>query len=337
VNTALWNYRTDTKALSAQLPANVSVFDGHLNIATLKQDFDGQSYTGGGIVSKLKFRYGYYQVQSKITANPGWHASFWLMEGDGRTTWDPGAYTEIDGYEINSDHPESISAGILEWSQKKNFGSVRCNADYHPGFSTADTMHVYGIEWTEESVTYYLDRKPFCTQPYPPTAHPHDLLNIWLTAIGYNRGISVANNPSPVVFANLQVFVRDYYIRNGETGYAEYGSGWADSPLLGYSNLGSRYSRDKNAFATWTKTILAAGNYDVQIYKVVHPGSDPKEQITVNCNSGQSQETLDFTSGTDGWVDLGTFKFAAGSSGYVKAASSETGIVRANVVKFLRR
>jgi hypothetical protein len=57
----------------------------------------------------------------------------------------------------------------------------------------------------------------------------------------------------------------------------------------------------------------------------------------VNCNSGQSQETVDFTSGTDGWVDLGTFKFAAGSSGYVKAASSGIGIVRANVVKFLRR
>ena len=338
LNQALWNYRSDTKALSAQLPSNVSVTsDGQLDISLLKQDFAGEAYTGGGIVSKAKFRYGFYQVQSKVTANPGWHASFWLEAGDGRTTYDPSSKTEIDAYEINSDVPGIISAGILEWSNGQQFGSTRCNANYRPGFSTADASHTYGVEWTEQGITYYLDRKPFCTQAYPPTAHPHDLLNIWLTAIGYKPDISVANNPSPNVFANFKVYIRDYYVRSMETGYAEYGRGWADSPLLGYSNLGSRYSLARDAFATFTPTILAAGKFDVQIYKIVHSNSDPKERVAVNYNGGRSTQAVDFTAGSDGWVDLGTFNFAAGSSGYVQAAGSGTGTLRANMVKFVRK
>jgi hypothetical protein len=338
INQALWNYRSDTKALSAQLPANVSVTSGgHLNISLLKQNFAGQAYTGGGIVSKEQFRYAYYEVQSKVTANPGWHASFWLEAGDGRTTYDPSSHTEIDAYEIDSDVPTSISAGLLEWSDAKSVGSTRCNAHYHPGFSTADGYHTSGVELTEHRVTYHPDESQFCTQSSPPTDHPHDLVNIWLTTIGYKSDISVANNPSPNLFANLRVYIRDYYVRNGETGYAEYGSGWKNSSLLGYSNLGSRYSLSKNAFATWTPTILAQGKYDVQLYKVAHANSDHCEKVTVNYAGGLSTQMIDFTTGPDGWVDLGIFPFVVGSSGFVQVASSCTGALRANIVKFLRK
>src|SRR6185437_9084934 len=104
-----WNYRTDAKALSAQLPANVVESGGYADIDLAQQSFAGFSWTGGGLVSKDSVRYGYYQVKAKITANPGWHTSFWVFAGNATPTYTPAAKTDIDGFEINTDNPSCIS------------------------------------------------------------------------------------------------------------------------------------------------------------------------------------------------------------------------------------
>src|ERR1700761_5892141 len=70
LDTTTWNYRTDIKAKSAQLPANVSLDgQGHMAIALRHEPFAGQQFTGGGIVSKAAFRYGYFEVKAKTTTN----------------------------------------------------------------------------------------------------------------------------------------------------------------------------------------------------------------------------------------------------------------------------
>jgi hypothetical protein len=337
-----WNYRTDVKSYSAQLPANISVDSSdHMNISLQQQIFAGKSFTGGGIVSKASFRYGLYVVQAMTTANPGWHTSFWLYAGNGATTYVPTSFTEIDDFEINSDTPTSISMGVIEWANGSptSGGPGRCNAAYKPGFSTAAGFHTYGVEWTEQQVNYYLDdfTTPICSQAYPATGYTHDLLNIWLTSIGYTSDISVINNPSPASFTNVAYYVRDYYIGNSEPGYAEYGSGWNASSLSGFSNLPSRYSCDAGASATWTPTILAAGNYDVWVYRISNSGSDPNAQLTIVYNGGQATQSVNFTSGTSGWVELGTYPFAAGSQGFLKNANSGSGCTRASMVKFVRQ
>ena len=122
-----------------------------MNIALRQQRFGGQDFTGGGIVSKAAFRYGYFQVKAKTTTNPGWHSSFWMFAGNGATTYAPGAFTEIDDFEIDSGAPDVISMGMLDWSQGKAVASKRCNANYKPGWSTAAGYHTYGLEWTEQA------------------------------------------------------------------------------------------------------------------------------------------------------------------------------------------
>ncbi len=332
-----WNYRTDIKAKSAQLPANVSVDSlGHMNIALRQQDFGGQQFTGGGIVSKASFRYGYFQVRAKTTVNPGWHSSFWMFAGDGATTYAPEAYTEIDDFEINSAMPEVISMGRLEWSKGAMVASKRCNANYRPGYSTAGAYHTYGLEWTEQEITYYLDGFKICSQPYPPTQYRHDPLNIWLTAIGYSSGIAVIK-PSPVSFADVAFYIRDYYIGDKEPGYVEYGKGWEDSSLAGYSSIPSRASCSGGASATYTPTILQAGNYDVQVYRVADDKSDPAARLTVLHAGGNATKTVDFKTGGDGWVDLGSYPFAVGSGGSLNNANSGVGCTRTSMVKFVRQ
>lgn len=131
--------------------------------------------------------------------------------------------------------------------------------------------------------------------------------------------------------------MRDYYVNALEPGYAEYGSGWTNSTLAGFSGLPTRYSGSTNAIAQWTSTILAAGSYDVKVWKVQYASSDPAAPFTVHYSGGSYTATVNCTTGSSGWVDLGTYNFAAGSSGNVTMGYSGTGDARASMVKFVRQ
>ena len=333
-----WNYRTDIKAKSAQLPGNISLDgSGHMNIALRQQRYGGQDFTGGGIVSKAAFRYGYFEVKAKTTTNPGWHSSFWMFAGDGATTYAPAAFTEIDDFEINSSAPDVISMGRLQWSKGKAIASKRCNANYKPGWSTAAGYHTYGLEWTEQQMTYYLDGSKICSQDYPPTQYIHDPLNIWLTSIGYSQDVAVKDPSSNVSFANVAFYIRDYYIGSGEPGYVEYGSGWQPSPTSGYSNLPARMSCHAGSSASYNPTILQSGTYGVAVFVVRNADADPAAKLTIQHTGGSATKTINFTTATTGWVDLGSYSFASGSGGSVTNANSGAGCTRTSMVKFVRR
>ena len=337
VDTTRWNYRTDAKGHSIQLPANVTVTAGKLIVTPKKQSFAGMDFTGGGIVSKASFRYGYYQVDAQTIADTGWHSSFWVMAGDGSTTYPMESRTEIDDFEIEGAEPEKISMRILIWKDKKNLGSIRCNRSYSPGYSTAASMHRYGFEWTESDITYYLDGKQICSQPYPATEGTHDLVHLWLTAMAYKAPVQ-ASGHSPATFAYLRYYIRDYYIGAEEPGYAEYGSGWSDGNIGGYSNLATRHSCSADAIAVWSPTILQAGNYDVQLWSVHSPSSsDGAATATVTHQKGQTSKSIAAGQGSVGWFDLGTFAFDKGAAGSLSLRSEKGGCVDTSMVKFVRQ
>lgn len=66
LDTNKWNYRTDSRHWSTQLPANALVRDGKLILAGKKQDAGTNHYTGAGIISKQAFKYGYYESRFKV-------------------------------------------------------------------------------------------------------------------------------------------------------------------------------------------------------------------------------------------------------------------------------
>jgi hypothetical protein len=104
-----WGYRTDTKHWSTQLPRNVSVGDGNLVISLNRvAATGGDEYTGGGVISKAAFGYGYYESRMRIMAGKGWHSSFWLMKYDGSgSTKTDAADLELDVIENDSIDPLS--------------------------------------------------------------------------------------------------------------------------------------------------------------------------------------------------------------------------------------
>ncbi len=184
-----WMYRTDVKAESSQRPENVSVSGGHLVIQMKKEQHRGKNYSGGGVISRQRFHYGYYEARVRMFGGPGWHQSVWAMAAsDGSTTYHDAMRTEIDGMEFDSATPLKGHMGVIVWQGPKNNRLQTCSPGVHQtalGFDRTADFHTYGFEWTEKGIAYDLDGERRCVLDYPPTAGEHDLLNFWLTALGY--------------------------------------------------------------------------------------------------------------------------------------------------------
>lgn len=186
-----WMYRTDVKAQSSQRPENVSVENGTLVIHLRKEDHRGMQHTGGGVISKQKFRYGYYEARVRMHAGAAWHQSVWAMAaGDGSTTYPDMIRTEIDGMEFDSDMPWKGHMGLIKWTSPKNSTHMTCTPGVYRGplgFDASTGFHTYGFEWTEANVRFFLDGDLRCVLAYPPSDGEHDAINFWLTAIGYEQ------------------------------------------------------------------------------------------------------------------------------------------------------
>ncbi|GAB4055311.1 glycoside hydrolase family 16 protein [Catellatospora paridis] len=344
VDTAKWNYRTDVKAYSAQRPENVTVSGGLMSINLKQEAYAGKSFTGGGLVSKQTMRYGYYETRAKINDGVGWHSSFWLMAGNGSTTFPAEQRTEIDGFEIDSTSSPALlrnnHSGVHTW----NGGGA--SGPYHPG-STYNTgldlrqWHTYGIDWAETSVKFYVDGVLKYTAAYTPSQWTHDYTSIWLTSIGYGTSPDPAFLPTAVQFDYIRYWQKDYYLDNdgpAAYGYTETGT-WLDSTLTGWNYASpTRYATCHSVgnTATWRPNLRAAGTYQVFVHKIVHSGSDPNARYDTVHDGVTSTSFINGTTGTSGWVSLGSYHFPSGTAGSVKLTSSGSGCARADAVKFVR-
>lgn len=173
-----WVFRTDTKQWSTQLPESVSVSGGNLVIA-LNRAPAGEKvkYTGGGVISREAFSYGYYECRMRIRAGKGWHSSFWLMKRDGSGgTNTSAADLELDVIENDSIDLRSYSITTHKWKGGHvAYGHKRVNT---PPLSE---FHVYGCEYTPATVRYYFDGA--LEQSTDIASLPQGDLNIWLTSI----------------------------------------------------------------------------------------------------------------------------------------------------------
>lgn len=187
LNQSRWTYRTDTKLLSAQTPDNVSVHGGNLIIALRKQSLRGMSYTGGGIISRRTFGYGYYEARLRIAAGSGWHSSFWMQRYNGVDTKGDKATLEMDVIENTSDDLSSYTTTTHRWVPPHI-------ARGHKTISTPDLskdFHVFGCEYSPDVIRYYFDGKVVQTVDWKGL--PQGKVNIWLTSIaqpmGGNHGV----------------------------------------------------------------------------------------------------------------------------------------------------
>ena len=194
LDTAKWQYRTDTRFWSKQLPANVSVADGLLNLHLKKEAVDAVEYTAGGVISRDRVRYGYYESLLKVPPGRGWHTSFWMMKS-GRLATDTVA-TELDVLENDSVTPLKYSVNVHRHlpTPHLTYGTKNVTTP-----SLSATFNLLGCEYTPTTIKYFFNGT--LVQTVDATQFAHDDLNIWLTSIAAPLGgtTSVDDTQLPAV------------------------------------------------------------------------------------------------------------------------------------------
>ncbi|RIQ20357.1 family 16 glycosylhydrolase [Jiangella rhizosphaerae] len=344
VDTTRWTFRTDTKGWSTQRPENVTVGGGVMTIRLCPRGTSGPSctptgattlYTGGGLISREKPRYGYYETRVRTNTGSGWHTAFWSAE-NGAT----GPRTEIDGFEIDSHVPRQIRHNVIAWTQGTLTSGI-----YDVGFDTSAAWHVYGYEWREDEVRFYVDGALAWSTPYSPSTYTHNFLNVWLTAIAIDLndspGVDDGALPGTVQFDYVRFYERDAYADNDDPagGYAETGTGWATSSLPSFGRLTNRYSCDPGASAHWTVRPPATGSYRAYVHRVGGTGGQADAPVTVlDGGTTLASAPVDFGATGNAWVPVGGALNLTEDRPYtVRVERTGAGCIRADAVKLVRQ
>jgi beta-glucanase (GH16 family) len=345
VDTTKWNHRTDTKGWSQQRPENVSVGGGLMTIHLCPEATSGPTcqptsattlYTGGGLISKQRLRYGYYETRVRTNVGAGWHTAFWSAQQGGTSP-----QTEIDGFEIDSHQPHLTLHNVIPWGQHATISSGLQDV----GFDSSAAFHVYGFEWLEDKISFFVDGQLIWSTPYPQADFVHNFLNLWLTTIAIDLqgspGVEDGALPGKVQFDYVRYYQRDGYGDNNTPtgGYAESGTGWSTSTLPAFGRLTSRYSCDAGTSAHWTVTPPATGNYRASFYRIGGTGGQVNAPVTVlDGGTTLASAPVDLSVAGNGWVPVGGVLPLTGGHPYtIKITRTGAGCIRADAVKFVRQ
>ncbi len=206
LDTNKWAFRTDSKMWSTQLPQNVSEHDGKLFLAVKKEDAGDKHYTGGGVISRQAFRYGYYEACFKTPPGAGWHTSFWMMKHNGQGGTGPTASAqELDVCENDSVKLTNYGVNVHKWNPLPHVGMGHKNV---PTMNLSAGFHTFGCEFTPEMVKYYFEGK--LVQTVAVTNFAHSDQHIWLTTIASQLGGTKAVDDTQLPAAAEYDYVRFY-------------------------------------------------------------------------------------------------------------------------------
>lgn len=190
VDTDKWMFRQDSVFNSTQKDENVSVRDGKLIIALKAEKAGKKNYTGGGVISKREFLYGYYEARFKLPATRGWHTSFWMS-----STGTDEKHVRIGGagpHELDVCEHESYKRDEYKrslWMRKPKAGSDLKPIGTWKAIHTPDLttdFHTWGCEFTPTTLRYFFDGKEI--EHWDISNYEHGKQRILLTSIAAKLG-----------------------------------------------------------------------------------------------------------------------------------------------------
>jgi beta-glucanase (GH16 family) len=148
---------------------NAKVHDGALHLTMRKEEAPDQprdrgykDYTSACVSSVGLVKYGYFEIRARPMRSAG-SSAFWFQTNKGEAT------TEIDVFEIGGAAPgfERLYNMNLHVFDRRPGGQGHWSRGgvWTAPWDLADDFHVYGLEWDEESVKYYVDGVPVRTTP----------------------------------------------------------------------------------------------------------------------------------------------------------------------------
>ena len=171
---------------------NARVKNGRLIIEALKETYEDGKYTSARLVSKNKgdWKYGRFEIRAKLPKGKGIWPAIWMLP----TKWEYGGWPhsgEIDIMEHVGYLPDSLFSTVHTSAYNGMMGTQKTKGVLRNDLSKV--FHVYAMEWTEGSITFFIDNKKynvFKNEHTGAKAWPYDkafhlLLNI---AVGGNWG-----------------------------------------------------------------------------------------------------------------------------------------------------
>ena len=156
-------------------PGNAYVSNGVLHIVARRDGTNGPAYTSARIKSEGLFahQYGRFEFRARFPCGKGYWPALWLMPEDSAYGGWPSC-GEIDVTENKGDYP-AVVQGTIHYAAPN--GDHRQSTDYYtfvPGKNAAD-FHTYALEWTTNSISWYVDNHLYEMQtnwstssaPYP--------------------------------------------------------------------------------------------------------------------------------------------------------------------------
>lgn len=146
--------------LSTRWADNVVLSDGICHLLIRKQErVKGVPWTAASIsTGQFSQQFGFFEAKIRIAAASGVNNAFWLDTGEVNSG--PGKHFEID---INEGHyPAEVNLNYHDWSGEKDHPDAK---KLSRAGNLSQGFHVYGLEWSEHELVWYLDDEEIWRQP----------------------------------------------------------------------------------------------------------------------------------------------------------------------------
>jgi len=181
---------------------NTRLVDGNLVITAKREDFGGSPYTSSRIITKGRqsFQYGRIDIRAALPEGQGMWPALWLLGENFNSVGWP-ACGEIDIMEkVGGTGRENTIHGTAHW-QDPSANNVLNHAEFgnstNLSSNTTDEYHVYSIEWTANSIMWYVDGNQYHsidTSPADLSEFREEFFFIINVAVGGNW----PGSPSPL-------------------------------------------------------------------------------------------------------------------------------------------
>ena len=188
-----WNVDTEDWGVWSWDPQNAYIKDGSLQLQMVQETHqrgkDTFYYKSGIARSYKTINYGYFEARVKgCSRYPGACPSFWLHSKDPKARYrakdgETAVYSEIDIVELQQCewdfaakkwhdvnhidcnlHTILLKQGKKQWVRPNGFPEI-CKNEYDAPWDPREDYHLYAVENSPESITWYIDGKEVAKKP----------------------------------------------------------------------------------------------------------------------------------------------------------------------------
>ena len=155
---------------------------------------------------KFVHKYGYYECRCRLQRYPGWWSAFWLQSPTIGSSLNP----EISG--VENDIMESFKPGVVipHTNHYDGYGVDHKQVGTGGLEVSLDEFHTFGMLWTEEGYTFFVDGKQDGETITSPVSHIPQFILLSAEAKGYRSLAYVPTDEAKAAAKAGDTFVVDF-------------------------------------------------------------------------------------------------------------------------------